>query len=351
MIGDWRYVTPGEYAAFGNADSEELRERAFDATAETRSTGQREAEAYDEAAFRAIPEEVPLGSIEMRQAFAPAGDYGRWLRTHDTVDRINGIVFMHGGVSPATAARWGARQSTRPCGGRLRADGHRRAAASDVLRRAKTGRSGTGPGAGAGSGVRARRVAVILDQLGARAIVIGHTVALGRIATRFGGRVVQIDTGMLDGDLSGRRGCRRSRSAATRHGHLREAPGEPPASAARGRSGWRSLTHPRVTAPASYEDDGLAFCAILPSNSLTMSRGAPSAASISSFVRLSPTALATRRARESLQAVNRSRSQMFEHAGLQQLACRAGTPACGRSSTSSSPWSTACCPCSGRDSE
>ena len=40
----------------------------------------------------------------------------------------------------------------------------------------------------------------ILARLGARAIVIGHTTVLpGRIATRFGGRVVQIDTGMLDG--------------------------------------------------------------------------------------------------------------------------------------------------------
>ena len=37
-------------------------------------------------------------------------------------------------------------------------------------------------------------------RLEARAIVIGHTVsANGRIATRFGGRVVQIDTGMLAG--------------------------------------------------------------------------------------------------------------------------------------------------------
>ena len=38
--------------------------------------------------------------------------------------------------------------------------------------------------------------------LGARAIVIGHTpVLLGQIKTRFGGRVIQIDTGMLDGEF------------------------------------------------------------------------------------------------------------------------------------------------------
>ena len=38
----------------------------------------------------------------------------------------------------------------------------------------------------------------ILELAGARAIVVGHTVSeSGRIQPRFGGRVVQIDTGML----------------------------------------------------------------------------------------------------------------------------------------------------------
>jgi hypothetical protein len=46
----------------------------------------------------------------------------------------------------------------------------------------------------------APQVASILHALGARAIVIGHTAPAGfRIATRFEGRVIQIDTGMLGG--------------------------------------------------------------------------------------------------------------------------------------------------------
>ena len=41
----------------------------------------------------------------------------------------------------------------------------------------------------------------ILQRLGARAVVIGHTpVADGRITPRFGGKVVLIDTGMLGGE-------------------------------------------------------------------------------------------------------------------------------------------------------
>jgi hypothetical protein len=39
----------------------------------------------------------------------------------------------------------------------------------------------------------------ILKRIGARAIVVGHTGSAGRITPRFGGRVVQMDSGMLDG--------------------------------------------------------------------------------------------------------------------------------------------------------
>ena len=48
----------------------------------------------------------------------------------------------------------------------------------------------------------ASEVDVILRDLNARAIVTGHTVTVdGRLTTRFGGRVIQIDTGMLGGSF------------------------------------------------------------------------------------------------------------------------------------------------------
>jgi hypothetical protein len=47
----------------------------------------------------------------------------------------------------------------------------------------------------------ATALAATLQRLAARAMVIGHTTVPGRIASRFGGRVVQIDTGMLDGEF------------------------------------------------------------------------------------------------------------------------------------------------------
>jgi hypothetical protein len=43
--------------------------------------------------------EVPLGSLEMRFAFEAKGEYGAWVRQRAAVARINGILFLHGGIS------------------------------------------------------------------------------------------------------------------------------------------------------------------------------------------------------------------------------------------------------------
>ena len=60
---------------------------------------------FDAAAFRKrFLDATPLGSIELQIAFGPKGEYGSWLRTHHAVARINGILFVHGGISPSVAA-------------------------------------------------------------------------------------------------------------------------------------------------------------------------------------------------------------------------------------------------------
>jgi hypothetical protein len=154
----------------------------------------------DEAAFHdQFVKEIPLGYLEMRQAFSPSGDYGKWLRERPALVRINGIVFVHGGISGETAV--------------LGCDGINQAVRSDLAITAPTDEqvramlasSETGPLWYRGLAEEpapsfAPQVASILHALGARAIVIGHTAPAGfRIATRFDGRVIQIDTGMLGG--------------------------------------------------------------------------------------------------------------------------------------------------------
>jgi hypothetical protein len=201
MVSDWRYVSAQEVDAFRTQDSADLRERAFAiVAADAARQAQEQDRPYDERRFRnQFDKEIPLGYLEMRQAFSPSGDYGKWLRERPAVVRINDIVFVHGGISSGTAA--------------LGCDGINQAVRSDlaVARptpeqvRTMLASSETGPLwyrglADEPAASFAPQVASILHAVGARAIVIGHTAPAGfRIATRFDGRVIQIDTGMLGG--------------------------------------------------------------------------------------------------------------------------------------------------------
>ena len=108
MVSDWRYVSAEELDAFRTADSADLRERAFTVVASRcRAPGAGAAAADPTTKRRSTTQfvkDIPLGYMEMRQAFAATGDYGKWLRERPALVRINGIVFVHGGISGGTAA-------------------------------------------------------------------------------------------------------------------------------------------------------------------------------------------------------------------------------------------------------
>lgn len=201
MVWDWRDVSAGELAGFRTLDSADLRERAYAiVSADVARRAREEERTFDEAAFREqFLKEIPLGYIEMRQAFDATGDYGKWLRERNAVIKINGIVFLHGGISAATAALG--------CAGINEAVRRDLTVANPTAEQvlAMLSSSETGPLWYRGLAQEpdpafAPEVTNILGVLGARAIVIGHTVTAGfRIATRFDGRVIQIDTGMLGG--------------------------------------------------------------------------------------------------------------------------------------------------------
>jgi calcineurin-like phosphoesterase family protein len=202
MIADWRYVSPEEIAAFRTSASEELRERVYGVVAaETAKRARDEKQAHDEAGFRErFMKNVPLGLIEMQQAFGPSGDYGKWLRDRNVLVQVNGIAFVHGGIDATTAA--------------LRCAGINEAVKRDLATAQPTpeliskmlATSETGPLWYRGLATEpdpafAPQVADILRALGVRAIVVGHTVTNDlRITPRFAARVVTIDTGMLGGN-------------------------------------------------------------------------------------------------------------------------------------------------------
>ena len=196
LVGQWNDVSAGEYAAFRDHDSEEIRERLYallsaDAAKRARAAQQ----PFDANAFRRqFQKEIPLGYVEMRQAFGPTGEYGGWLRQHPAMVMINGVAFVHGGVDMETAA--------------LGCEGINDAVRRDVTISDPTHEQilamlsvkETGPlwFRGLVQATPPPDVPSILTMLRARALVIGHTPVTGApITPRFENRVFPIDTGML----------------------------------------------------------------------------------------------------------------------------------------------------------
>jgi hypothetical protein len=185
MLGDLRLTAAGEYAAFATPDSESVREKVLvalkPATADERAK---------------LIQEIPLGFIEMRQAFSRDGEYGRWLRQLPATLKINKFVFVHGGISPAVAPL-GCAAINEQVSRELTEDFDKTVAAPLASLTARV----DGPlwyrGLAQETEAFAPQVDDILDKAQARAIVVGHTVTpTGRVTSRFDGRVIQIDTGM-----------------------------------------------------------------------------------------------------------------------------------------------------------
>jgi hypothetical protein len=181
LLEDFRYVHAGEYDAFKTAGSQDLRQRLADQTP---------------AADRARIMAMPLGMIEMAQAFAPEQNYGGYLRTLNTTVKINGIVFVHGGISPPVAKMTCEAIN----------DGVRREIGRDYDKTRRAPQQTLSAGENGPLWFRglalepeeafAPQVDAILAAQKARVIVVGHSVAAAKIGTRFGGKVIMIDTGM-----------------------------------------------------------------------------------------------------------------------------------------------------------
>jgi Calcineurin-like phosphoesterase len=107
IMGDLRYVTPENYASYADAKSEDRRKSAYEDYLKWRKS---HAALLAELTppFELTEEEWmarhPSGFIEQREAFSPQGNYGKWLRGHAALAQINGVIFLHGGLSPSVAS-------------------------------------------------------------------------------------------------------------------------------------------------------------------------------------------------------------------------------------------------------
>jgi hypothetical protein len=213
VIGDLRYVDPGEFAAFRDARSEAARQAAWVANAKPLIASYRAK--YPAMTDKEIRADwlaaTPLGKLEHQQAWAPGGELGRWAAGLPAVVKLGDTVFVHGGLSAAYTAMGGIDEINR----RVRA-----AVAAGDTSKASILTDPLGPlwyrglitrgpafeqevaaaAAAAGKPNAARppidqELDLVLAAFGAKRLVVAHTPNLAGIAISHGGKLVRIDTG------------------------------------------------------------------------------------------------------------------------------------------------------------
>lgn len=195
--GDLRYTVPGEFAAFADRNSTRRRDDYYRRTVEhIRSLPPSSDRPVIDAAFQARWEaEHPLGYVEHRIAWAPAGTYGRWVAAHDAVIRINDTLFMHGGLGPSYA---GASRDDLNGAVRSALRGRPQPAYADIL----TNEQGPLWYRGLAlnpEDVESANVEALLRQHRVARIVVGHTKRASTVFPRFGGRVILTDIAVPSG--------------------------------------------------------------------------------------------------------------------------------------------------------
>lgn len=236
LVGDLRYVSKDEFAAFIEEESAAERERWLADYAAKKS----EAGEVSNGLRSEFDERFPPGFFGHRQAFAAAGRYGSWLLTKPVVVVIDGTAFVHGGLSPMIAdiGLEGVNQRLRGemveyvqkleilyaagvlspmdsfyahpriLNGFLPTVGSDQELIDTVARVRKLNESdlhaSDGPLWYRGNVACCRvieegRLQSALEAIDAQRVVIGHTPTPGRrVLERFGGSIIEIDTGMLN---------------------------------------------------------------------------------------------------------------------------------------------------------
>jgi hypothetical protein len=199
MLGDLRYVNVEEYLDYREPESERRRDHYYEAVLERAQKNAKAAgQAFDATAFRAkFLEQAPLGFVERTAALSAEGRYGKWLRQRPVMAKVDGVVFVHGGLTPEVAAL-GCEEVNARVKRELNEDMEQ--TRKDPLSTLSAGENGPLWYRGLtqdDESILAPRVEQVLRALGARAIVVGHSVmGDGRIQARVGGRVIGIDIGM-----------------------------------------------------------------------------------------------------------------------------------------------------------
>lgn len=215
LLGDFRYTTPGEFAAFATPNSAALRDRVYD---QNRAAIEAAARATNPAV---TPQQVrdswmaahPLGWLEHKLAWSASGELGKWATRNPAIAKIGGILFVHGGISAEYAKLSIDEIDRRVEIAMAKGDDSNSSILDDPLgplwyrglvmidrdaeaERATMHSPHLQP---------EQELGVVLAAFGAQRMVVGHTPDLKGIEILDGGRLARIDTGnsrYYDGPLT-----------------------------------------------------------------------------------------------------------------------------------------------------
>jgi len=240
LIGDLRYVSDSEYAAFTEDESAEEREYWYQLFRRNRPAD------TDETVIKSeFDQKAPPGFFGHRRAFRSDGFYGKWLLEKPLMIVVNDTAFVHGGAPPYVAEHGLAgingtlkmdllnyvtalsaledasvlspidrfREAPAILQAKI-ADGQlvdtQMTSAKAILELRKSPLHGpTGPLWYRGTArcnplIEGNDLNAALDRIGASRIVFGHTTTSTRqVQQRMNGRIVEIDTGMLKSSYNG----------------------------------------------------------------------------------------------------------------------------------------------------
>lgn len=193
VYGDLRFISPAGYQEYADPNSSEMvRDQAYEQYRKARAAyaAAKENSVGPEMTKKEWMQQHPPGFFEQRELFSPDGKYGKWIRSHDTVIRINDVLYSHAGLSAKYAA-----YSLDEINRRIR----------DELTNPENLAGGMvtdlqGPlwyrGFSRADAPAGPELDQVLQNRGAAREVVGHVDAGAAVTPRYGNRVILIDVGL-----------------------------------------------------------------------------------------------------------------------------------------------------------
>ena len=190
LLGDLYYVHPGEFDALRGEHSERLRDEYL-SRQEDKGDERNIMSLYMSPRRKKTEPKIPLGYVEHRELWNLDGEFGSWVAGHNTVIKINNILFVHAGIAP----RHG-NLSIRTINEQMRRELQNPDLVEDSIAECHDGPLWYRGLSLDGELVGESFVDTLLAFHGVDHVVVGHTPVYETIVPRYKGKVLVLDSGI-----------------------------------------------------------------------------------------------------------------------------------------------------------